>query len=125
MLDHITITVADYKKSKAFYARALEPLGYRMIMEIEEKVGGFGVDGKPDFWLAQGLPTQGSVHFAFAAADRELVDAFHAAALEAGGADNGAPGPRPHYHRNYYGAFVIDPDGNNVEAVCHSPHAPA
>jgi catechol 2,3-dioxygenase-like lactoylglutathione lyase family enzyme len=121
MLDHVTITVSDYKTSRDFYARALEPLGYRVVMEFEDKVGGFGIGDKPDFWIAQGLPPTATVHIAFASEDRKRVSAFHAAAMQAGGRDNGAPGPRPHYHRDYYGAFVFDPDGNNIEAVCHLP----
>jgi catechol 2,3-dioxygenase-like lactoylglutathione lyase family enzyme len=118
-LDHIALTVRDYKKSKSFYQKALEPLGYRLLMEFDENVGGFGTEEKPDFWIGQGRPTKSPVHVAFASAQRSSVDAFHAAAIEAGGEDNGAPGLRPHYHPHYYGAFVIDPDGNNIEAVCH------
>jgi len=118
MLDHITLRVSNYPKSKQFYTVALKPLGYELIMEFGE-TGGFGKDGKPDFWIAQGSATKPAVHIAFASADRPTVDAFHRAGLGAGGKDNGAPGLRPHYHANYYGAFVLDPDGNNVEAVCH------
>jgi len=118
MLDHIGLAVSDYARSKAFYARALEPLGYALLMEFDRS-GGFGKDGKPDFWIAQGGTTAPPVHIAFTSPDRATVDAFHRAALSAGGKDNGAPGLRPHYHANYYGAFVFDPDGHNVEAVCH------
>jgi catechol 2,3-dioxygenase-like lactoylglutathione lyase family enzyme len=120
MLDHIALHVSDYPKSKRFYALALKPLGYELAMEFGES-GGFGKDGKPDFWIAQGAATKPPLHIAFASADRPTVDAFHRAALAAGGKDNGAPGLRTHYHPNYYGAFVLDPDGNNVEAVCHRP----
>jgi catechol 2,3-dioxygenase-like lactoylglutathione lyase family enzyme len=120
MLDHITLQVSEYRKSKQFYALALKPLGYELIMEFGE-IGGFGKDGKPDFWIAQGSATKPPLHVAFASTDRSTVDAFHRAALAAGAKDNGAPGLRPHYHSNYYGAFVLDPDGNNIEAVCHRP----
>ncbi|TWT21579.1 VOC family protein [Luteimonas wenzhouensis] len=130
MIDHIGLTVADYARSRAFYERALAPLGYRLVMELTPEQtggsyhgGGFG-DGKPDFWIGAGrdgqTPTT-SMHVAFAANSRAAVDAFHAAALAAGARDNGAPGLRPDYHANYYGAFVIDPDGHNIEAVCHLP----
>jgi catechol 2,3-dioxygenase-like lactoylglutathione lyase family enzyme len=120
MLDHLAINVSDYARSKAFYLEALKPLDYELVMEFEGRAGGLGAGGKPDFWLRQGEP-QAPLHVAFHAPDRATVDAFHAAALAAGGADNGAPGVREHYHPNYYGAFVFDPDGNNVEAVNHSP----
>ena len=120
MIDHFTLHVSDYAKSKAFYLAALAPLGYELIMEFGP-AGGFGVAGKPDFWVAQGEPTRPTFHVAFRAADRAQVDAFHAAAMAAGATDNGAPGLRPHYHPNYYGAFVLDPDGQNIEAVCHTP----
>jgi len=127
MIDHYTLLVRDYARSKAFYAAALEPLGYGLVMELTRaqvpSLGvpatcGFGA-GKPDLWLA---PTDGeiaSTHLAFTAKSRAAVDAFHAAALAAGATDNGPPGVRAHYHPGYYGAFVIDPDGYNVEAVCH------
>ncbi len=122
MLDHLGLDVTDYETSKAFYERALAPLGIGLIMEPIPGVGGFGEDGKPYFWIGRrGRPAQTGVHVAFAAASREHVDAFHAAALEAGATDNGGPGMREIYHPNYYGAFVLDPDGNNVEAVCHTP----
>lgn len=126
MIDHAGIVVTDWQKAKAFYDAALAPLGAKLLHTVPEaftggaKVGGYGRD-KPDFWLHEGAePGQGR-HYAFTAASRADVDAFHAAALAAGGRDNGAPGPRPHYHAHYYGAFVIDPDGNNIEAVCHKP----
>ena len=82
---------------------------------------GFGSPGRPQFWIATGKPVQGRVHFAFMTKDRAAVRAFHQAALAAGAKDNGAPGLRPEYHEHYYGAFVLDPDGHNIEAVCHGP----
>ncbi len=119
MLDHVGLVVSDYAGSKRFFERALAPLGYTLLMEFGT-VAGFGADGKPDFWIAQGAPAP-SVHVAFSSSDRATVDAFHAAAIAAGGRDNGPPGLRPQYHPNYYGAFAFDPDGNNIEAVCHRP----
>ena len=126
MIDHIGFPVSDYARSKAFYEKALAPLGYSVIMEFAETTSGspavgFGRDGKPDFWIGGEGGLQGTLHVAIAADNRATVDAFYRAALVAGGKDNGAPGLRPHYHPNYYGAFVFDPDGNNVEAVCHAP----
>lgn len=122
MIDHLSLEVADYERSKAFYAEALGPLGYELLMEFDGNVAGFGVKGEEagDFWVIGGSPS-GTAHVAFASPDRATVEAFHAAALAAGGKDNGQPGLRPHYHEHYYGAFVHDPDGNNVEAVCHRP----
>lgn len=117
MIDHISLRVSEFERSKAFFAAALAPLGYTVIMEFPG-VAGLGEGGKPDFWIGAG-PTGPSAHIAFAASSRDLVDAFYKAAIEAGGKDNGAPGPRPQYHPGYYGAFVLDPDGNNIEAVCH------
>lgn len=119
MLDHLGIGVSDYAKSKAFYLKALAPLGYTLIMEFGPTAG-FGADGKPDFWVSAGTPAL-QLHVAFAASNHKTVDAFHAAALAAGGRDNGPPGLRPHYHSTYYGAFVLDLDGHNIEAVCHGP----
>jgi catechol 2,3-dioxygenase-like lactoylglutathione lyase family enzyme len=126
MLDHVGLEVTDFDRSKAFYAAALAPLGIGLVMEPMPQAAGFGSDlgsgPKPYFWImARGRPPVSGAHVSFAAPDREKVDAFHAAALAAGGSDNGAPGPRPIYHPAYYGAFVLDPDGNNVEAVCHRP----
>ena len=127
MIDHTGVNVSDYERAKQFYAQALAPLGYALVMEVPRQytggvgVAGFGEGGKPDFWIHEAPPNQPRVHVAFRAAARAVVDAFHGAALAAGGKDNGAPGPRPHYHRDYYGAFVLDPDGHNVEAVCHTP----
>jgi catechol 2,3-dioxygenase-like lactoylglutathione lyase family enzyme len=126
MLDHVGILVADWNKAKAFYDAAFAPLGITLLNQIPEqftggvKVGGYG-EQTPDFWLTESAETGPGRHFAFRAASHADVDAFHAAAIAAGGTDNGAPGPRPHYHANYYAAFVIDPDGNNIEAVCHAP----
>ena len=126
MIDHAGISVADFDRAKAFYDAALAPLGASLLYMVPDqytggvKVGGYG-RGKPDFWLhGAGEPGPGR-HYAFTANSRAEVDAFHAAALAAGGRDNGAPGLRPQYHEHYYGAFVFDPDGNNVEAVCHAP----
>ena len=125
MIDHTGLTVSDFGKSKTFYARALAPIGYEAIMELSAAAtghgggAGFGVPPKPDFWIAGGEPNVPPVHIAFRVASRALVDAFYGAAIAAGGRDNGAPGLRPRYHPNYYGAFVLDPDGHNIEAVCH------
>lgn len=122
MLDHVGFGVSDYARSKAFYERALAPLGLTLLMEPLADIAGFGRDGKPFFWIdGRGGGIQGGLHIAFAVQDRGTVDAFHAAALEAGGTDNGAPGVREIYHPHYYGAYVLDPDGMNVEAVCHAP----
>ena len=119
MIDHIGIAVSDFEKSVAFYTKALEPLGYTLVMTWQQNAG-FGRAGKPDFWIGKGAPRD-SIHVAFKAAGRAQVRAFYEAALAAGGKDNGAPGERPHYHEHYYGAFVKDLDGHNVEAVCHEP----
>jgi catechol 2,3-dioxygenase-like lactoylglutathione lyase family enzyme len=116
-LDHVSLTVSDVARSRAFYVAALAPLGISVLMDGGHFVG-FGKDRKPQFWLNPGKPS-GPVHVAFVAANRADVRAFYEAALAAGGKDNGAPGLRPQYHANYYGAFVFDPDGNNAEAVCH------
>ena len=121
MIDHTGFGVSDYAASKAFYERALAPLGISLIMEVMEAAAGFGSGGKPIFWLEKQRTPVTEVHVAFLAKDRATVDAFHTAGLEAGGKDNGAPGVRATYHPDYYGAYVLDPDGNNVEAVCHSP----
>jgi catechol 2,3-dioxygenase-like lactoylglutathione lyase family enzyme len=122
MLDHVGLDVGDYERSKAFYSRALAPLGLELVLEPVPGIGGFGERQRPFFWIATGRRSaQSGVHVAFAAENRAAVDAFHAAALEAGATDNGAPGVREIYHPAYYGAYVLDPDGNNVEAVCHRP----
>jgi catechol 2,3-dioxygenase-like lactoylglutathione lyase family enzyme len=119
MIDHVGFAVSDYARSKRFYVDALAPLGYNLVMEFGDACG-FGAGGKPDLWISHGTPVA-PLHIAILAPDRATVNAFHAAALRAGGRDNGAPGLRPQYHPNYYGAFVFDPDGHNVEAVCHTP----
>ncbi len=124
MLDHVGVEVSDFEASKAFYERALEPLGIRLLMEFEGTAG-FGKETdhgpKPFFFIGErGRPPVSGAHVAFGVRSTEQVGAFHAAALAAGGTDNGAPGPRPIYHPGYYGAFVLDPDGNNIEAVCHT-----
>jgi catechol 2,3-dioxygenase-like lactoylglutathione lyase family enzyme len=122
MFDHVGLNVKDYAASRAFYERALAPLGWKVVMAFDEwKAAGFGEAAKPDFWITEREPYGTGTHVAFAAADRPRVDAFHAAALAAGGTDNGAPGIREMYHPTYYGAFVLDLDGNNIEAVCHAP----
>lgn len=127
MIDHTGITVSDYARSKAFYDRALAPINYAMLAEFDPSVtgdtyvAGYGEAPKPDFWIIGGAPNKPPVHVAFRVASRAIVDAFYRAALEAGGKDNGPPGLRPHYHPNYYGAFVLDPDGHNIETVCHEP----
>jgi len=126
ILDHVSLSVSDMARAKAFYAQALAPLGITIMMELPKSVtgdydvAGLGKSPKPDFWLADAGKATPRVHVAFAAASRAEVDAFYAAGMAAGGKDNGAPGIRAHYHPNYYGAFVLDPDGNNIEAVCHS-----
>ena len=123
MIDHIGFPVSDYARSKAFYEKALAPLGYVLIMEIAETESGspacgFGKAGKPDFWIGGEGGLKGVLHVAIAADDRATVDAFHRAALQAGGKDNGKPGLRPDYGPNYYAAFAVDPDGYRIEAWC-------
>jgi catechol 2,3-dioxygenase-like lactoylglutathione lyase family enzyme len=125
VLDHVGVPVSDFEQSKRFYAAALSPLGYELIMEPSVSAAGFGRWGKPDFWIGQGEPGQ-AFHIAFAADERATVEAFHEAAMAAGGGDNGGSGLRPEYHASYYGAFALDPDGNNdIEAVCHGPQQEA
>jgi catechol 2,3-dioxygenase-like lactoylglutathione lyase family enzyme len=128
MIDHVGFAVSDFVRAKEFYRNALAPLGYTLIFEAGPELtesghpaAGFGADGKPDFWIAEGGKIEQPVHVAVIAKERAMVDAFYRAALTAGGRDNGAPGVRAHYHPHYYGAYVLDPDGNNVEAVCHAP----
>ncbi len=128
MIDHMGLSVADLAVSRAFYDRVMPTLGAACVMAVtaEETGGtyegaGYGVKGKPSFWIGTGGALSGRLHVAFTAASRAAVDAFYAEAMAAGGRDNGAPGIRPHYHPNYYGAFVLDPDGHNIEAVCHQP----
>jgi catechol 2,3-dioxygenase-like lactoylglutathione lyase family enzyme len=120
MFDHVGVNVRDYERSRAFYEQALAPLGFEKTAEFEEwKAAAFGPQGKHGFWVAQREPYGTGTHVAFTVDDRAAVDAFHAAGLAAGGTDNGAPGIREHYHPTYYAAFVLDPDDNNIEAVCH------
>lgn len=127
MIDHVGFAVSLYGRAKTFYSAALGPLGYTLMMELtNEQTGGLGDhagfgDGHPDFWIGTGKTAMTEAHVAFRAKDRATVDAFYKAAIAAGGRDNGAPGVRPHYHKDYYGAFVLDSDGNNIEAVCHDP----
>jgi catechol 2,3-dioxygenase-like lactoylglutathione lyase family enzyme len=128
MLDHVGFAVSDAERSRRFYERALAPLGITLIMTVTpdqtESGGtahGFGSEGKPYFWVGDNERTGEGTHVAFEVDTRAKVDSFHQAALAAGGRDNGAPGLRPHYHPNYYAAFVYDPDGTNIEAVCHHP----
>jgi catechol 2,3-dioxygenase-like lactoylglutathione lyase family enzyme len=128
MIDHIGFPVSNYQHSRAFYVKALAPLGFGPLFDVtREQTGGyegtgFGAEGRrPSFWIGSGDASHGALHVAFPAATRNDVDRFYAAAIAAGGRDNGAPGLRPHYSANYYGAFVLDPDGNNIEAVCRTP----
>ena len=126
MIDHVGFPVSDYERSKAFYLKALAPLDYSLVMEVTQEqhghdpAAGFGADGKPDFWIGGEGGLNKPLHVAIVAKDRATVDAFYKAAMAAGGRDNGAPGIRAHYHPKYYGAFVLDPDGHNIEAVCHA-----
>ena len=126
MIDHITFGVSDFARSTAFYDKAFAALGVRRLFDVPKdhtngiNVTGYG-DDRPRFWLAEENPTSGMMHIALVATSRTAVDAFHAAAIGAGGTDNGPPGLRPHYHPDYYAAFVLDPDGHNIEAVCHAP----
>jgi catechol 2,3-dioxygenase-like lactoylglutathione lyase family enzyme len=125
MIDHIGLPVSNYARSKKFYKKVLAPLDYRLVMEVTKADSGGAFEGvgfgdtKPYFWIGSGKALEGQLHIAFAAKERKAVDAFYSAAFAAGAKDNGAPGPRPHYHPNYYGAFVIDPNGHNIEAICH------
>jgi catechol 2,3-dioxygenase-like lactoylglutathione lyase family enzyme len=121
MLDHVTISVSNIARAVAFYDRALAPLGIERLYAEGTTAFGYGSDKKAYFWLGQRETVQTGAHIAFVAGDRLTVDAFYAAALAAGGRDNGAPGLRPQYHAHYYGAFILDPDGHNIEAVCHRP----
>ena len=135
MIDHLGMPVSDLARATEFYLKALEPLGYGIVMQVSAEQTGHGAavgfgppgkagdfqSGKPSFWIGEGEPLAGHIHVAFVAPSRAGVDAFYRAALAAGGKDNGEPGLRPHYHANYYGAFVLDLDGNNIEAVCHAP----
>jgi catechol 2,3-dioxygenase-like lactoylglutathione lyase family enzyme len=125
VLDHVSLKVSDIERSVTFYREALGTLGIGVLMDFEyggTRHVGFGRD-KPDFWIANGRQTPGETHVAFKAASRAEVQAFYSVGISVGGRDNGPPGIRAHYHPDYYGAFVLDPDGNNVEAVCHKPEA--
>ena len=121
MIDHTGVNVNDFEASRRFYSATLAPLGYELLLEFYDSVAGFGEQGKPDFWIIQGEANTPRIHVAFRADTRQKVDAFYEAALGVGGRENGAPGLRPQYHLDYYGAFILDPDGHNIEAVCHSP----
>jgi catechol 2,3-dioxygenase-like lactoylglutathione lyase family enzyme len=122
MFDHVGLNVADFETSRRFFEQALAPLGYRVVMDFSQYgAAGFGTGEKPEFWVGARDPRGTGTHVAFHAADRATVDRFHAEALAAGGTDNGPPGIREDYHPTYYAAFVLDPDGNNIEAVCHAP----
>ncbi len=132
MIDHVSIGVADLAKAKRFYDTVLGAIGYTCIFTVDIPgqgivAHGYGIDDKPSFWIGTaeridaGANRSGGAHVAFQAKTRKSIDDFHAAALKSGGADNGAPGLRPHYHPNYYGAFAFDPDGNKIEACCHHP----
>jgi len=127
MLDHISFPISNFERSLAFYTAAFAPLGITaMVKGNKQNTGGheeagFGSEGRPYFWIRDGEALKGCLHVAFVAKDRKSVDAFYAAAMKAGGRDNGPPGIRAHYHPDYYGAFVLDPDGHNIEAVCRKP----
>ena len=128
MIDHVGFPVSDYARARSFYEKALAPLGYTLIMEVPAEgnpsgapAAGFGINGKPDFWIGGEGKLEKPLHVAILAKDRPSVDAFYKAALAAGFKDNGPPGLRPQYHPNYYAAFVLDLDGHNIEAVCHAP----
>ncbi len=127
MIDHIGLIVSDFEKSKLFYTESLSAIGYMLLMEFpasatrDTDVVGFGEPPRPDFWISRGTQRPPAIHVAFRVLSRTHVDAFHQSALAAGGRDNGAPGLRPHYHPNYYAAFILDPDGHNIEVVCHNP----
>lgn len=130
MIDHMSTYATDFDKTRAFYASAFESLGYSVQMEFvaewnvewpTQRMCAFGPEGKPAFWIIESKEASTPRHTAFAAQNRAAVDAFYQKGLESGGTDNGGPGLREHYHKDYYGAFLIDPDGNNVEAVCHLP----
>ena len=120
MIDHLSLPVADYERSKSFYQAVLEPLGHSLLMEHPISGGGFGSAFKPSFWIKQGEATA-TIHLAFSCDDRATVDAFYEKAMSLGAQDNGPPGLRSEYHPTYSGAFVVDPDGTNIEAVCHLP----
>ena len=120
MYDHVGLKVKDYPRSKKFFEKALAPLGYKLQGEYDGNTAGFGAGETTALWISEGKPSATGVHIAFASPNRAAVDAFHAAALKVGGRDNGAPGVRQNYSPTYYAAFALDPDGNNIEAVCHA-----
>lgn len=121
MLDHVTIGVSDLGRAKAFYDKALKSIGIERLHAEGDSFAGYGSNRKAFFWIGLKPAPIAGAHIAFAVDDRASVDRFHAAGLSAGGRDNGGPGLRPHYHPHYYGAFILDPDGHNIEAVCHAP----
>ncbi len=121
MIDHVKLNLIKYAEARHFFQTSLAPLGYKVGYEVDETVCGLGVEGMPDLWLEAGEESSAPTHVAFTADTRAAVDKFYQAAIAAGGIDNGKPGLREHYHENYYAAFVLDPDGNNIEAVCHKP----
>jgi catechol 2,3-dioxygenase-like lactoylglutathione lyase family enzyme len=127
MIDHTGINVSNFEKSKEFYTHTLAPLGYKLLKDFDASGTGspsaavFGIDGKPEFWIGQGEVNTPRIHVAFRAESHRAVEVFYETAIQAGAQDNGAPGFRTHYHPDYYGAFVLDPDGHNIEAVCHVP----
>jgi catechol 2,3-dioxygenase-like lactoylglutathione lyase family enzyme len=127
IVDHVGLAASDFDRSLAFYSFALKPLGIALIAQFPadgpagQAAAGFGREGKPELWISPGGPVTPPIHLALTANSRAEVDAFYEAARGAGGIDNGAPGVRAHYHPNYYGAYVLDPDGHNIEAVCHFP----
>lgn len=121
MVDHVAFNIRDLAAAKAFYERALAPLGYTVGMELEKDVGFRSAEGELDFWLCERGEPSAPTHVGFRAPDRATVDAFHTAAIAAGGSDNGAPGIRQEYHENYYASYVLDPEGSNIEAVCQQP----
>ncbi|NTJ64515.1 VOC family protein [Agrobacterium rhizogenes] len=121
MLDHVTIGVRDLERSKIFYDTILRAIGIERLYAEGESFAGYGIGQKAFFWIGQRDALQTGTHIAFAASNRKIVDEFYRVGIIAGGTDNGAPGLRPHYHQNYYGAFILDPDGHNIEAVCHLP----
>jgi catechol 2,3-dioxygenase-like lactoylglutathione lyase family enzyme len=121
MVDHVALNVRDLAVARAFYEKALAPLGYTVGLDLGSDLGFESPEGEHDFWLCKRGEPSAPTHVGFRAADRETVDAFHRAGIDAGGSDNGAPGIREHYHENYYAAFVLDPEGSNIEAVCQQP----
>ena len=121
MIDHVKLNVSSYPASREFYEKVLAPIGYKLAVDFDNMGGGLVAEGIPDLWLEEHDPISSPVHVAFSGPDRESVDEFYRLAMELGARDNGPPGLRPDYHQNYYAAFVLDPDGNNIEVVCHKP----